>query len=179
MAPSKIVQERKAFNTEVGRRVAGLRKLRGLTQLQLAEAASAPQSTISSIESGGRGATPQQRGRIAEALGVPLAALDPMQVPAERFAEVAGAGPALEPAGSAALSDLGSTLPRGLEGFLERQAEAQKITRRERWYLTQSRFRAEPWVELDDDFWGEMLGFWRGYLHKQDGGGGGASRRHP
>ena len=97
MAPSKIVQERKTFNTEVGRRVAGLRKQRGLTQLQLAEAASAPQSTISSIESGSRGATPQQRGRIAGALGVPLAALDPMQVPADRFAEVAAAGPVLEP----------------------------------------------------------------------------------
>lgn len=62
----------------VGKRVRDLRKLRGLTQAQLAEATGLPQSQISQIESGARrGITIQLDAArsIAFALGVSLDAL--------------------------------------------------------------------------------------------------------
>ena len=62
----------------VGRRIRTLRKARGLTQAQLAEATGLPQSQISQIESGARlGSTIQLDAarRLAFALGVSLDAV--------------------------------------------------------------------------------------------------------
>jgi transcriptional regulator with XRE-family HTH domain len=185
MAATKIIQERKQLNAEVGKRLAELRKLRNLTQIDLSRATDVPQSTISSIESGARGATPHQRAALAEALGVSLAMLDPLQVNSESYHAALKRTTELPPAGTASKvsarpitesgADLGSILPPGLEGFLERHRQGRKITRREEWYLTNTRLRTEPWVRLDDDFWLEMHEFWRNYLRKQDASGAGAA----
>jgi transcriptional regulator with XRE-family HTH domain len=73
----------------VGRRIYTLRKARGLTQAQLAEATGLPQSQISQIESGARlGSTIQLDAarRLAFALGVSLDAIAgvPTDVESER-----------------------------------------------------------------------------------------------
>lgn len=60
-----------------GTGVRALRALRDMTQVQLAEEAGVPQSTISRIENGSRQVSDQTRIKIAEALGVDPAKLFP------------------------------------------------------------------------------------------------------
>jgi len=59
-------------------------------------------------------------------------------------------------------------MPPGLEEFLRDHGKRLKINKRERYYLEQSRFRAEPWLAFDSFFWEEMLAFWRTVLKHQE-----------
>lgn len=56
---------------EIGQRVKALRQAKGMTQVQLAEAAGTQQTSLSQIERGVRGAGVPQIVRLARALGVP------------------------------------------------------------------------------------------------------------
>jgi len=56
----------------IGRRLAALRRERGLTQEQLAERAGTSSAYVARIEAGGRRATVEMLARLATALDVPL-----------------------------------------------------------------------------------------------------------
>ena len=62
----------KNINRLVGKRIRELRKARGMTQAELAEAAELEVETISRLEGGTRGATVDSVNRIAQALGIGL-----------------------------------------------------------------------------------------------------------
>ena len=122
--------------------------------------------------------------RIARALDIPPEQfLPPMegsqetQTSASRGPSVVSkvGGPAGVKDGARALEATGygeqPIWPAGLKGFLDRNEDSERVTRRERWYLTESRFRAEPWVVFNDKFWLEMLHFWRRYLKEIDAEG--------
>lgn len=66
----------------VGRRVAEIRRSRGLTQEQLAERADVSAGYLARIESGTKRATVDTLNAIAVALGEPLGALFPSDEPA-------------------------------------------------------------------------------------------------
>lgn len=64
---------RRLDNCEIGKTIAALRKLRGMTQQNLADKAQEGMTTISKIETGQRpNLSVDQLGRIAEALGVSM-----------------------------------------------------------------------------------------------------------
>jgi transcriptional regulator with XRE-family HTH domain len=58
-----------------------LRRLKGWTQTELAEAAGVALDTISDLERGSREARPHTMARIAKALGVPIARVDEFAQP--------------------------------------------------------------------------------------------------
>jgi transcriptional regulator with XRE-family HTH domain len=60
-----------------------------------------------------------------------------------------------------------SGLGASLEGFLERHPEAAR-KKRVRWYVENTGFKLEPWVELDDRFWVAQFRFWEQYLAEVD-----------
>jgi transcriptional regulator with XRE-family HTH domain len=58
-------------------------------------------------------------------------------------------------------------LPSVME-YLEQHAQDRKITARERYYLEHSRFKAEPFVVMDTEFWDSVLAFWRSEFKRLD-----------
>ena len=78
----------------IGRRIAELRRARGLTQEQLAERVSRNVSYLARVEAGAKHATIDTLNAIAEALGEPLGALFPRpnlgEVPPELVAAARG-----------------------------------------------------------------------------------------
>lgn len=77
--------------TEAGIRIAQIRTERGMTQSELSIQAQVSPQTISEIESGKRDASFSTMARIAEALSVPLSAIQPQnldkysKVPSEAY----------------------------------------------------------------------------------------------
>lgn len=122
-------------------------KASGLTQRALAKKANVTEAFFSKLKKGDVGASSESLDAIAKALGVSPANL----VMPEVAAPVGPEAP-----------------PEGLLEFLAGNEAKLGITKRERWYLLQSRFRAEPWVVFDDAFWLQMLKFWREFLKENN-----------
>lgn len=133
----------KSVPVDGGALVAALAKAK-MTQRQLAAAIGKTEATISRLASGQGRTTTDTLAKIATTLGVSVAVLAPQPVPD------------------------GSAYPEGLAAFLMRHEDELAITQRERFYLENSRFKAEPWLVFNDDFWGQILMFWRKYLKEQD-----------
>lgn len=77
-----------AFAAEVGRRIRGLRRLRGLSLSELAQRASVGKATLSGLEAGTRNPTIETLYAITAQLDVPLAAV--LADPAVRPEEIHG-----------------------------------------------------------------------------------------
>jgi len=75
----------------VGRRIAEVRRLRGLTQEGLAELVDRSASYLARVEVGGKHATVDTLNAIAEALGEPIGAFFPAVAPQEIPSELASA----------------------------------------------------------------------------------------
>jgi transcriptional regulator with XRE-family HTH domain len=178
---SKIVEERRANRIAAGQRVAACRTKLGLTQTALGQEAALPQSTIGNIEVGARGMTPEQRVAIANALGVDPPSLDPAATPELSPADVAASANGKQ-AGSlnrVSVQDRSvSSVESSLEAFLERHPEAAR-KKRVRWYVENTGFKLEPWVELDDRFWVAQFRFWEQYLAEVDAESGEEGPRPP
>lgn len=140
---------KKAYDVEQGRLIRKAREALDLTQEQLAQKVGIKQPSIAFIENGRRGASRETLSLIAKALGLSLDELEPRGAP-------------MSPRGR------GADLPPGLEHFLSAYSEREKITAHERWQLEGVRFRAEPWVTYDDEFWLEQLRFWRQFYSKRN-----------
>jgi len=180
MAQRATTELRRRQRIEAGRRVAALRDLAGLTQTQLAAKVGVAQGTISAVENGSRGLPADVRVKVAEILSVDPSSLDPAATPSLEVEDLRKEAKALPRPATPAMSDPtlkmpGSKLPPGLGGYLERHEDIAK-NKRLRWYLENSAFRAEPWVELDDNFWERVAETWRDYLRDLDAGGGAASK---
>ena len=140
----------------------------------IAAATGIERTAVSKIVSGARLPTYEQMGVLAEYLGVPAH-------PRPAGGPVAGpVGPMLPFAlavGSA--SEVGATerdlsnealaaASPSLAEYVRGRGAARGITRRERYYLANTRVRVEPWVPIDPRFWDRLLTFWRGFLEEAD-----------
>jgi transcriptional regulator with XRE-family HTH domain len=152
--------ERKAYDRSLGDRIDKVRKIKGLTQKELAAAIGVDQPATSRLLRGSQSFAPKQLADAAKALGVPSRELLP-DGPGSPYT------PTLQRDDSEGMPPE-EDWPFGLAGFLERKAEDLKISDRERWRLATSRFRSEPWARFDDQFWAEMLSFWRTYWAKRE-----------
>jgi hypothetical protein len=129
-----------------------------VTNAAIGKAANIEPSIVTRIMNGDRIA------HVGQILAIATALEAPDLLPADmRLGPQAPDGKALN-----RMSAPATRMPPGLEGFLERHAKRTKVTKRERWYLENSRFQAEPWVSFDDEFWDGQLAFWRKYLAERD-----------
>jgi transcriptional regulator with XRE-family HTH domain len=163
------------FRRKVGARLEAVRKARGVKQKDLARQTGISQPILSKLEGGRMKPNTEYLHLIATALGVSLGELTDLDGPvtgplARPTVELRPRPePRVEPPAEDApgAEEPPEKWPPGLESFLERNTKKERISRRERWYLLQSRFKAEPWVVFDDRFWLKMLRFWRDYLNEQ------------
>lgn len=75
----------RAIMDDVGCRIRRLRKIRGMTMVQLAEKTGVSQGMISHIETGARSGTLETMQKIAEALGVPTGLLQDPEIDLEKI----------------------------------------------------------------------------------------------
>jgi len=179
IADSDDMQEKiKLHNKEVGRRVAKARLRKGWKQTDLAAKSKLPQSTISAIETGARGANHVQLQALAKALAVPILGLWASQ---ETGSPPTGWYGGEELHNTNNISFRNSEMSGDDKGeggdwkyieyalnFLRRNRTRLQITAREANYILSSRFRLESWVTFDEDFFGRLLNFWRDYLASVD-----------
>lgn len=160
------------FRKEIGERIIAARKGQHTTQRELSHRTGIAQAVLSKLEAGLMKPNTEYLHLIATALGLSIADLTPGRAGSKQ------SGPELKLVESQKpiaeqLFSLDAEMPKdqwpvGLEGFLERYGERERISRRERWYLTRMRYHAGPFLEIDDDFWLDNLSFWRNYLRRQD-----------
>ncbi len=166
----------------------------GLMQKELAQAIGVPPSSMSEMLRGMRGIDPSQVRELAKKLGKSVDELIPSGDPTgtvrdRKNSSLQAVNPGKQGAASENdgvpdidhLTGPGAATAEGppeLEGFLGRNTEKEKITRRETWYLRRnSKFRLEAWVVQDDRFWLDQLRFWREYLRRQDQASGAEVRK--
>ncbi len=151
--------QRKVYDKRLGAVIRKTIQTKGINQKALALEVGIDASNLSRMLSGAQTIQPDQLDKIAKALGKSSKDLLP---------EEGGSPFALKAELEGTREDDPTTWPEGLDHFLGSHGERLGVTPRERWQMIHSRFRLEPWVKLNDDFWEDMLGFWRKRFAAED-----------